>query len=191
MKLGIHMAWTILVAFAFILVVTACSQPDTSDEGNTPSYWANVYQSEKSETPKKIIATDDGGYLVVGERSDPSTERLNIWAVKLDSNGSVIWGNTYDASRRDEVAGAFQMNDGGFIVGGDSLVTDSSGSEQDALVMKLGSDGTISWATAIDLDFDRTDDANGTAFHVHLLKKNFAGDLLLGGTAPLDSSETG
>ncbi|MDZ7793875.1 MAG: hypothetical protein U5P10_09355 [Spirochaetia bacterium] len=58
-------------------------------------------------------------------------------------------------------------------------------------MMKLGSDGTISWATAIDLDFDRTDDANATAFYVHLLKKNHAGDLLLGGTATLDSSETG
>jgi len=155
------------------------------------SYWANVYPSAKDETPKEIIATADGGYLVLGERSDPSTERLNIWAVKLDSDGTVSWGKTYDASSRDEVAGAFQTNDGGFIVGGDSVVTDDTGAEHDALVMKLGSDGAISWATAIDLDFDRTDDDNATALYVNLLKKNLAGDVLLGGTATLDTAQTG
>ena len=53
--------------------------------------------------------------------------------------------------------------------------------------MKLGSDGAISWATALDLDLDRTDDTNATAFYVHLLKKNLAGDILLGGKATLDN----
>ncbi len=187
----IHTILTTLTAFAAILAVTACNQPSTGGGNDSPSYWANAYPSAKSETPKKIIATADGGYLVVGERSDPITERLNIWAVKLDSSGAVSWGNTYDASSRDEVAGAFQTNDGGFIIGGDSLVTDSTDAEYDALVMKLGSDGAISWATALDLDLDRTDDTNATAFYVHFLKKNLAGDILLGGTATLDSSQTG
>ncbi|MDZ7793876.1 MAG: hypothetical protein U5P10_09360 [Spirochaetia bacterium] len=68
MKSGIYITWTILLAFATILVLTGCPQPGTSDEGNSPSYWANVYTSEKSETPKKIIATDDGGYPVVRDR---------------------------------------------------------------------------------------------------------------------------
>lgn len=41
---------------------------------------------------KKNIATADGGYLVVGERSNPSTERMNIWAVKLGSGGAIPGG---------------------------------------------------------------------------------------------------
>jgi hypothetical protein len=198
-----HTFLALIATAAAIFTITACDQlsgstaadGDSADGGtdgeDSPSYWANTYPSAKSETPKEIIATADGGYLVVGERSDPSTERMNIWALKLDSGGSVVWGNTYDASARDEVAGAFQTNDGGYIIGGDSLVTDSTGAEHDALVMKLGSGGAISWATAIDLDFDRTDDANATAFYVHLLEENLAGDVFLGGTATLDSSQTG
>lgn len=91
-------------------------------------------------------------------RSDTSTERLNIWAVKLDSSGAVDWGKTYDASSRDEVAGAFQTNDGGFIIGGDSSVNEG---------------------------------ANATALYVNLLKENLEGDVLLGGTATLDTEEIG
>jgi hypothetical protein len=32
------------------------------------------------------------GCLLIEERADLSTERLNIWAVKLDSSGAVHWG---------------------------------------------------------------------------------------------------
>ncbi len=180
----------IITVLAVTILGTACNQ-GSAGGGSSPSYWANAYPSAKMETPKEVIASDDGGYLVVGERTDPSTERMNIWAVKLAASGTVEWGNTYDASSRDEVAGAFQTNDGGYIIGGDSLVSDSTGAEHDALVMKIVPDGEIGWATALDLDFDRTDDINATAFYVHLMKENLAGDVLLGGTATLDSSQTG
>jgi hypothetical protein len=153
-----------------------------------PSYWASVLTTDESETPKEVVATDDG-YLVVGERSDSSTEATNIWAVKLDLEGSVVWEKLYSASGSDTVAGAFETNDGGFIIGGNSEVTDSGGETQDLLLLKVTSNGALSWAHAFDLDLDAQDGANNEPFSVAHLDKDLAGNVLLGGTADLGNGE--
>lgn len=152
--------------------------------GAPPTYWASVLTADESETAKEVVATDDG-YLVVGERSDSSTEATNIWAIMLDLEGTILWEKLYSASGSDTVAGAVETNDGGFIIGGNSEVADSGGETQDMLLLKITSNGALSWAHAYDLDLDAQDGANDEVFSVTHLDKDLGGNVLLGGTADL------
>jgi hypothetical protein len=177
------------------LLLTGCPSAGNGGGGSgggdaTASYWATVLTASESEIPREVVATDDG-YLVVGEQSNDSTEATSIWAVKLDLEGTIVWEKVYSASGSDTVAGAFETNDGGFIIGGNSEVTDSSGETQDLLLLKITSVGAVSWAHAYDLDLDAQDGANDEVFSVAHLDEDLGGNVLLGGTADLgdDSGE--
>ena len=177
---------SLLVGLA--LVLTGCPSAGSGGGGDqTANYWASVFTANASETPKEVVATDDG-YLVVGERTNISTEAKSIWAVKLDLEGTILWEKVYSASGRDTVAGAFETNDGGFIIGGNSEVTDSNGETQDLLLLKITSEGALSWAHAYDLDLDAQDGTNDELFSVAHLDKDLGGNVLLGGTADLGDS---
>jgi|GEM_PF-4045080 len=99
------------------------------------------------------VASD--GYLVVGGTNSFGAGLTDVWVIKLDFNGSIIWQKTYGTSGDDAPPGAYQEYvargfvdvDGNFVI---SSITDGAGhGGTDIFVIKLNSsDGSIIWQYA-------------------------------------------
>jgi uncharacterized delta-60 repeat protein len=97
--------------------------------------WQKTYGGTDWDYPTSIQQTSDGGYIVAGYSGD-------FWIFKLRSDGIVSWQKKYGGADRDEANSIQQTSDGGYIVAG---WTRSFGANADLWVLKLNSDGTVSW----------------------------------------------
>lgn len=87
-----------------------------------------------------VQKTNDGNFISVGGYSGST---YNSYVVKFDSNGTIIWSNTYNEGELNEVKAT---SDGGYI----TIGTTRSSTNRDALIIKLNSDGTKAWEKIID-----------------------------------------
>jgi parallel beta-helix repeat protein len=119
------------------------------DDGNVT--WQKTYGGTGNEEANAIIQTDDDsdgqkddGYIVVGYTYTYGTSgSADMWVIKLNEWGNITWDYTYGGIYADSANSIIQTSDGGYIVAG-YTVSAGSGSA-DYWVIKLNSDGTVSW----------------------------------------------
>ncbi len=90
-----------------------------------------------------IQQTIDGGYIVAGYTNSFGSGGYDVYILKLNSNGTLIWQKTFGGGLDDKAYSIQQTTDGGYIVAG---YTNSFGSGgYDVYVLKLNSDGSLAW----------------------------------------------
>lgn len=139
-----------LLSSIFIGILSGCIFPMPPE-----TEWSKLFGGAGYEHNAIIIQTSDGGYIVAD--SSQSTDisgvtnngGFDIYLIKLDSDGNVIWQNMYGGSGDEMVTSIQQTNDGGYVVAGSSTSTDISGTDingtSDAYVIKLGAEGNVVW----------------------------------------------
>jgi len=103
--------------------------------------WYETYGGSNYDYAYSIQQTTDGGYIVAG-RTDSFGNSCDVYILKLKSDGSLDWYETYGGSNNDYAYSIQQVADGGYIVAGR---TDSFGNYVDAYILKLQSDGSLDW----------------------------------------------
>lgn len=107
--------------------------------------WQKTYGGAEVEQPAKVIITDDGGYAVVGTSNSFTTdEDDDIWLIKLDSLGDVMWQKTYGGNDTENAYSIDKTPDGGYVIGGDTFSFGAGGF--DYLLIKVNSTGSVEWA---------------------------------------------
>lgn len=130
-------------------------------DANDHLIWQKTYGGSKDDKARKIIKTNDNGFAIVGHGKsadgDLGTNEGfdDVWILKLDSNGTVLWKTTTGFSGADQGFSIIQTSDGGYFVGSILDVTASGGlgnSKQaskhaggDYWGIKLNTNGTIEW----------------------------------------------
>jgi len=117
--------------------------------------WENNYGGSGDDTGTSIIQLADGTYILAGTADDNDGDvrgtngNRDIWILKLDALGNIIWHKSYGGDQLDLVAVIRQTSDGGFIVGGDSFSNnfDVGGNNgiRDFWILKLNSAGDLIW----------------------------------------------
>lgn len=120
--------------------------------------WENAYGSGTDYEARATHQTADEGYIVVGTIFNPSGTYLHdLWVLKLASDGTVSWQKRYGGSGDENASDIRQTADGGYIVAGAKVATDSG---HDFWVLKLASDGAVSWqescASVLTFGYDYT-----------------------------------
>jgi len=87
--------------------------------------------------------TTDGGSVVAGYTSGFGAGFNDAWVLKLDRLGNIVWQHTYGGSGYDLANSVEQTGDGGFIVAGYIQVEPVASQNTNALVLRLGPDGSI------------------------------------------------
>ena len=90
-----------------------------------------------------IHQTKDGGYIVAGQTNVYGPVGINVWIIKLNSNGKIEWQKIYGGVGDDGVYSIQQTSDSGYIVAGFTSCFGAGG--KDFWVLKLNSDGLIAW----------------------------------------------
>jgi hypothetical protein len=109
--------------------------------------WSKTIGGSDWDEAYSIIQSSDGGYVVAGETRSFGAGNGDIYVVKLDSSGNVIWTKTIGGSDWDEAYSIIQSSDGGYVVAGE---TRSFGAGNgDIYVVKLDSSGNVIWTKTI------------------------------------------
>jgi len=122
--------------------------------------WKKLYGGSNYEVAKDIKRTSDGNFVVVGySYSNNGNVGRNfgssdIWVVKLDENGNLIWSSVIGGSKQDEGYSISPLSDSGYVVAGMTYSDDAlaygnnNHGGGDAWIIKLDADGIPIWQKA-------------------------------------------
>lgn len=128
--------------------------------------WDKTIGGTGADEPSSLLKTNDGGYIISGYSNSPASGNksadpkgdMDIWLVKINATGDVVWDKTVGTTGTDRPGFITSTADGGFFLGarteggmdGDktepSLATDYWTSEAgDMWVLKFDGTGNIQW----------------------------------------------
>jgi uncharacterized delta-60 repeat protein len=121
-------------------------QVDEVDVCGSASTFAKTIGGSSWDFAHSITQSSDGGYVVAGWTSSFGAGSYDMYVVKLDSSGNVVWTKTIGGIGDDQAWSIIRSSDGNYVVAG---WTNSFGSNYDFYVVKLDSSGNIIWTKTI------------------------------------------
>jgi hypothetical protein len=144
--------------------------------------WEQSFGGEGIEVSYDIAKTADNGFVVVGNTFSTNGDILlnhgesDMWMIKLDEEGNLIWEQTYGGSQFDLAQAVVQSKDGGFLITGNTKSDDKDSSlnngENDIWVVKTNAFGDLVW--------EKSFGGSGLDFGLDLLE-NIDGSILIVG----------
>tara|TARA_R110000782_G_scaffold151398_6_gene244076 strand:- start:686 stop:2029 length:1344 start_codon:yes stop_codon:yes gene_type:complete len=139
--------------------------------------WEQSFGGEGIEVSYDIAKTRDNGFVVVGNTFSTNGDILlnhgesDMWMIKLDEEGNLIWEQTYGGSQFDLAQAVVQSKDGGFLITGNSKSDDKDSSlnngENDIWLVKTNAFGDLVWeksfgGSGLDFGFDLLENTDGS-----------------------------
>ena len=78
--------------------------------------WSRSAEGEDKNRPEYMIATNDGGFLVVAYMENALTTDNDIEAIKFNSDGNIEWVGVYTGADSDLVGGVTESQAGGYFI---------------------------------------------------------------------------
>lgn len=114
----------------------------TDSSGDT--LWTKTYGGTGDDLAWSIAAVPEGGFIISGRTSSSGAGSWDVWLIRIDADGNMIWNRTYGGSGWDSGLEVQCTTDGGFIVGGYTM---SSGAGQtDYYMLKIDASGNLTWS---------------------------------------------
>jgi|SaaInlStandDraft_4_1057021.scaffolds.fasta_scaffold05473_4 hypothetical protein len=125
--------------------------------------WNKTYGGSNSDVAGRSLSLPDG-YLIAGlaRSNDGYLEgsgwhgESDIWLIRTDLNGEIIWNRCYGGSDTEGVSRVFSTSDGGFVIFGRTLSHDGDvtynpaiGNSSSIWVFKVNSQGQLQWEQCI------------------------------------------
>jgi len=108
---------------------------------NGNKVWDRTFGGTSEDWANSIIQTKDRGYMVAGWTSSMGAGKTDVWIIKLNKRGDLVWDRTFGGSEDDEAHSIIQTEDGGYAVAG---WTESKGAgNSDVWVIKLDENGNL------------------------------------------------
>jgi hypothetical protein len=105
--------------------------------------WEQTFGPPEGTVGYSVQQTTDGGYIMTGLTGSPGTDKGDVWLVKTDASGGLVWDKTFGGTERDEGNSVQQTSDGGYIIVGN---TESYGAgDSDIWLVKTDASGNKAW----------------------------------------------
>lgn len=119
-------------------------------------HWSKLYGGLGQQYATSSAKTSNGDIIITGVTDTGGTGDISsyngmddIWFLKVDSSGSVIWEKTFGGSEDDISTSMSTTSDGGFIVSGHTSSSDGDVSNNhgasDFWVLKIDNSGNLIW----------------------------------------------
>ena len=117
--------------------------------------WEAAFGGAETDVGAAVTETTDGGYVVAGSTRSYGAGDFDVYLVKTNAVGTLVWEKTFGTALRDDALDIEQTSDDGFIITG---YRESGGvGEQDVYLVKTDSSGNLIWEST----FGGSDDENG------------------------------
>lgn len=112
----------------------------TDENGN--AQWETTFGGVYLDGGYPGVCVTDGGYVICGWTESYGKGGADVWVIRTDASGQVIWDETYGGAGDDRGLGIQEVSEGQFIVAGYSWVCEDTG--YDLLVIQIDEEGTSS-----------------------------------------------
>jgi hypothetical protein len=112
-------------------------------DSNGIMQWNKTYGGVGSDKAFAVAQTANGGYAVVGETDSFGAGNLDVWLIKTDSSGNIMWNRTYGGASLDTARSVQETIDGGYVIAGWTSSFGAGGS--DFWLLKTDSSGYLQW----------------------------------------------
>jgi hypothetical protein len=104
--------------------------------------WERVIGGAEDDVGRAVAVTRDGGFIVAGSTASKGAGNADLWLVRLDAGGTVMWDKTHGGDQ-DDAAYAVEALDDGYIVAGGTVA--ASGKSRTAWLLRLDGLGARVW----------------------------------------------
>jgi hypothetical protein len=116
-------------------LLTSCG--DNSVEVSEDTTWQRTYGGTGNDVAADLVATPDGNYLIVGYTTSSGAGDSDIYLIKINETGNIIWERTLGTEIPEEGHSVCQTSDGGFVIAGSRA--------ENPLLMKIDTSGEVEW----------------------------------------------
>jgi hypothetical protein len=116
-------------------------------DSNGTLQWTKTIGGAGGDYGSSIVQSSDGGYALAGVTLSFGAGMYDIYVVKLDANGNLLWTRTVGGTDFEYVYSIINTNDGGFALAGSTASFGAGG--YDAYVLKLDGSGNLQWNRTI------------------------------------------
>ncbi len=145
-----HFRLLLSITFISALFISACKQGEdvitTIDPPvviDTTKIFSKTYGTTLSDLVTGVRQTPDGGLIVCGFTIAGAFGDNDIFIMKLNGNGNIVWSNLYGGSGNDQANSIEKTSDGSFIICG---TTSSFSGTFDPFAMKINASGVVEWS---------------------------------------------
>ena len=114
---------------------------------NGNSVWTKTFGGTNTDAGNSVQQTMDSCYIITGTTLSFGAGGIDVYLIKTDANGDLLWTKTFGGSGNDWGNSVHQTIDGGFIVTGWTNSFGSGG--YDIYLIKTNFDGDTLWTKAL------------------------------------------
>ena len=116
-------------------------------DNNGLMQWEKRFGGDGDDVGFDVIATSDACFLLVGYSWSFGNEQ-QIYVIKVDFNGNVVWEKTFGGSMWDVGNSVIELSEGGYLIAGYSNSPLVSSGNTDMFLIKIDIHGEVIWQNA-------------------------------------------
>jgi hypothetical protein len=110
-------------------------------DSNGDTLWTRTYGGTDLDAGNSVQQTSEGGYILAGTSYSFGAGNGDVYLIKTDSSGNVLWTKTYGGTNYDGASSVQQTSDGGYIIAGSTGTFPSL----DIYLIKTNASGDTLW----------------------------------------------
>ena len=142
-------------------------------DANGNTLWTKTHREKDSDAGYDVQETSDGGYVIVGRTKSYGAGSTDVYLIKTNRIGDMLWFKTYGGSKRDYGYAIQPTTDGGFIITGRTKSFLRT-KQYDVYLLKIKANGKKQW--------EKTYGGRGNDYGYYLEQTSDGGYIVVGCT---------
>ncbi len=113
--------------------------------------WQHTFGGTGNDRAACVVPTADGGYALAGQTESYGAGDYDVYLIKTDGSGNLLWQRTYGGAGRDFADCIVSTADGGFFILGS---TSSFGSDVQGYMIRTDPSGDTIWTATFGGPYD-------------------------------------
>ncbi|MEO0130999.1 MAG: hypothetical protein ABIK76_04850 [candidate division WOR-3 bacterium] len=114
----------------------------TDENGET--LWTKTYGGQSNDRGYSILQTRDSGYIIVGNTQSFGNGSSDVWIIRLNKNGELVWSRTYGGTYADGGLYITKTSDSCYVISGYTK-SFSNNLDADLYLLKIDENGNLLW----------------------------------------------